>query len=160
MSDGLHIERYERNWIWVGIITLVIFAAAILIAGFALGFQVPGDYQRVDPQTVAQQGPFADPGIREVSPGNYEAWIIARTWTFTPKDITVPVGSKITFYVTSVDVQHGFKLEGTNINMMVVPGQVSTLEASFDTPGVYDYICTEFCGAGHAAMFGSLTVEG
>jgi cytochrome c oxidase subunit II len=155
----MHIDRYERNWMRIGIITLVVFAAFVFIAGFALGFQVPGDYERVNPQTVTESGPFADPGIREISPGTYEAYIIARAWSFDPREITIPKGSKVTFYVTSVDVQHGFKLQGTNINMMVVPGQVSKLTAVFDKPGTYDYLCTEFCGAGHAAMYGSLTVE-
>lgn len=155
----MHIDRYERNWMRIGIITLVVFAAFVFIAGFALGFQVPGDYERVNPQTVTESGPFADPGIREISPGAYEAYIIARAWSFDPREITIPKGSKVTFYVTSVDVQHGFKLQGTNINMMVVPGQVSKLTAVFDKPGTYDYLCTEFCGAGHAAMYGSLTVE-
>jgi cytochrome c oxidase subunit 2 len=40
-----------------------------------------------------------------------------------------------------------------------VPGQVSKLTITFDKPGDYDYICTEYCGSGHAAMFGTLHVE-
>ena len=71
---------------------------------------------------------------------------------------SVPAGSEVTFYITSPDVQHGFKLEGTNVNMMIIPGQVSSLTQRFDTPGDYTWVCHEYCGAGHAAMYGTVTV--
>jgi cytochrome c oxidase subunit 2 len=137
----------------------VSFAVAISVAGFAFGIQVPSPEQRVDPRTVADSGPWADPGLRELSPGKYEAYILAQTWSFLPREMTVPVDSEITFYITSKDVQHGFKLQETNLNVQVVPGQVSKLTITFDKPGDYDYICTEYCGSGHAAMFGTLHVE-
>jgi cytochrome c oxidase subunit 2 len=159
MSENLHLDNYEKNWLKISIVILVIFAAAVFIAGFGLGYQLPGAAGRVDPQTVTKAGPFAEPGIREVSPGHYEVYMIARAWSFVPREISGPVGSTVTFYVTSPDVQHGFKLQNTNLNMMVVPGQVSTLTATFDKPGTYDFVCTEYCGSGHAAMFGTLTVE-
>lgn len=68
------------------------------------------------------------------------------------------VGSEATFYVTSADVQHGFKLIGTNINMMIIPGQVSTLTHKFDKPCQFNWVCHEYCGLGHAAMYGTVTV--
>ena len=58
----------------------------------------------------------------------------------------------------------GFKLAGTNVNVMALPGQVATLSATFDTPGDYNYICHEYCGyvsgapIGHHTMYGVLTV--
>ena len=92
--------------------------------------------------------------------------MLAKAWVFEPRTITVPAGSTITFYVTSADngpqlpaVQHGFKLQDTNVNMQVVPGHVSKLTVTLDEPGTYPYICHEFCGNGHAAMFGELIVE-
>ncbi|MCB0243552.1 MAG: cytochrome C oxidase subunit II, partial [Anaerolineae bacterium] len=81
-------------------------------------------------------------------------------------EIRVPQGSEVTFYITARDVQHGFKLLGTNVNVMALPGQVSTLKAIFDEPGTYDYICHEYCGyvegspIGHHTMYGQLIVEG
>ena len=85
--------------------------------------------------------------------------MLAQQYLFTPREIRVPVGSTVNFYITSVDVQHGFKLQDTNVNMQIVPGQVSKLTAEFDEPGEYPYICHEYCGIAHAAMFGSLIVE-
>ena len=45
------------------------------------------------------------------------------------------------------------------MNMQVVPGEVSKLTVEFDEVGEHDYICHEFCGIGHAAMFGTVIVE-
>ncbi len=161
MSDktSMHVDPYERNWIILSIVLLIAFATTIAVAGFAFGIQVPSPEQRVDPRTIAEEGPWADPGLREIAPGKYEAYILAQTWTFLPREISVPVGSEVTFYITSKDVQHGFKLQDTNLNVQIVPGQVSKLTITFDEPGDYNYICTEYCGAAHAAMFGTLHVE-
>lgn len=163
MSDQttMHIDPYERNWMRISIGILIGFAIAITVAGFAFGFQVPSPEQRVDPRTVATDpnSPWSQPGLRELAPGKYEAYILAQIWQFNPREMTVPVGSTVTFYITSKDVQHGFKLQNTNLNVQIVPGQVSKLTIQFDTPGRYDYVCSEYCGAAHAAMFGTLTVD-
>ena len=160
-SENMHIDPYERNWMRISIGLLIGFAIAISVAGFAFGFQVPSPEARVDPRTVATDpnSPWSEPGLRELAPGKYEAYILAQTWQFLPREIAVPAGSTVTFYITSKDVQHGFKLQNTNLNVQVVPGQVSKLTITFDTPGRYDYICSEYCGAAHAAMFGTLIVE-
>lgn len=47
----------------------------------------------------------------------------------------------------------------TNINMMVLPGQVSNLKTTFDKPGTYNVICHEYCGIGHHTMYGQIVVE-
>lgn len=157
-KPSIHINPYERNWLIISAATLVGFFITVTIAGFALGIQLPSPETRVDPNTVAKEGPFADPGLRELAPGKYEAYILARIWQFQPAEITVPVGSTVTFYVTSIDVQHGFKIQDTNVNMQIVPGQVSVLSHRFDRAGEYLVICTEYCGAAHATMSGKIIV--
>jgi cytochrome c oxidase subunit 2 len=157
----IHVHTYEKWWMGLSIIVLVVFAAAIGVAAFMSGIQVPVPEARVDPNTVAQSGPFAEPGVRELAPGKYEAYIRAQAspWKFEPAEIRVKVGSTVTFYLTSVDVQHGFKLEGTNINAMILPGQISKMTATFDKAGEYPFVCHEYCGVGHQNMFGKVVVE-
>ena len=157
----IHIDRYEKIFIYISAVVLVIFFTAVTVAGFALGIQVPSPSQLIDPNTVASEGPFSDPGLKELSPGNYELYIRseASPWRFYPSEVIVPLGSTVTFHVTSADVQHGFKLQNTNINFMVLPGQVSTLTYTFDKEGKYFYICTEYCGVGHQNMYGAIIVE-
>ncbi|MBO9367170.1 MAG: cytochrome c oxidase subunit II [Chloroflexi bacterium] len=159
-TTSLHVHPYEKRWIIFSIVLLIVFTAAVAIAAFALGIQVPSPEQRVDPRTVAvdPNSPWSNPGLREIAPGRYEAYILAQTWQFQPREIRVPVGSRVTFYVTSKDVQHTFKIQDTNINVQVVPGQVSKLTVTFKKPGTYPFICSEYCGVGHAGMFGQIIV--
>lgn len=171
----MHIDPAERGWMRAAIVLLIVFAVAVSIAGFMLGIQVPTEEQRVNPQTIANAAPWAAPGpdddgdprIQELVPGEkYAVYIISQMWLYSPNQIPtpqsgieIPVGAEVTFYVTSIDVQHGFKVTDTNINFMAVPGEVSTLTATFNEAGTYDFICTEYCGTGHAAMFGSITIS-
>ncbi len=162
----LHIDPTERGWIRASIVVLVVFAISVTIAGFMLGIQVPTEEQRVDPRTIQNELPWSEPGVREIVAGEkYDVYMISRMWFFEPNsipaagsDITIPAGAEVTFYVTSIDVQHGFKIQDTNVNFMAVPGEVSKLTTTFDDAGSYDYICTEYCGVGHASMFGTITI--
>jgi cytochrome c oxidase subunit 2 len=152
------IDPFERNWMRLSVALLVVFLVTVTVAGFAMGFQVNGAEQEVDPRTVLDGDPWANPGLREISPGKYEAYIVAQTWAFVPREIEVPRGSTVDIYITSPDLQHGFKITDTNVNLMVVPGQVSKVTYTFDEVGEFPYICHEYCGRGHAAMFGVVNV--
>ena len=152
------IDPWERNWMKVSIALLVGFAIAVTVAGFAAGFQLPGAESEVDPRTITEAGPFAEPGLREIGDGQFEAYVLAQAWSFSPPELVVPVDAEVDIYVTSADLQHGFKITDTNVNMQVVPGQVSKLTYTFDEIGEFPYICHEFCGQGHAAMFGTVKV--
>jgi cytochrome c oxidase subunit 2 len=157
----LHIHPIERLWIIISFTMIGVFAAAVLVAGFAYGFQLPVPEDRiVDPRLVATPGAtaFGEPGLRTLSEGVMEARVLAQAWSFSPKEITVPVGTKVTFLVTTKDVQHGFHLEGSNINFMVIPGQISKLSTTFTTPGTYNFYCHEYCGVGHQTMYGQVIV--
>lgn len=162
---GLHIEKWEGIWIRIAVGMTAVFIVAITIAALSFGISVPGATARINPATLNDEGnPFATPGIRELAPGKYEVYMVAQTWNFLPDKLEFPVGSEVTFYVTARDVVHGIKIAGTNVNMMALPGQVSTLKATFDTPGTYNYVCHEYCGyvagapIGHHTMYGQITV--
>lgn len=154
----MEVNRYERIWMAVSIAALVVMMVAIALAGFGAGMQLPGAVGTVDPRTVASTAPFNEPGVYEVAPGKYQVIMLAFTWAFNPKEITVPVGAEVTFKITSRDVTHGVYMEGTNINIMILPGQISEVTHVFDKPGTYFYACHEYCGVGHQAMAGTITV--
>jgi cytochrome c oxidase subunit 2 len=160
-SSGIHIDRYEKAWLGFAVAMLVIFAAAVTTSAFVIGIQLPAPVARIDPKLVATPGAtlFGEPGVRELAPQHLEARVLARTWQFEPKEIRVKAGDKVTFFFTSQDVIHGVKLVGTNVNMMVIPGQVSRLSATIDKPGTYKFICHEYCGIAHHTMYGEVIVE-
>lgn len=160
-SESLHIDWWESLWIRISIGVLIIFTAGVFFASTQLGIQVPGAHMRIDPRTVNDpaKSPFADPQVKMVADGEYEAYIRSQIWLFTPSEIHIPVGAKLTMYITSQDVQHGFKIDRTNVNVMVLPGQVSKMSHTFTKTGVYNFICQEYCGVGHHTMFGRIIVE-
>ena len=155
---SMHIDPYERNWMLLSVGLLVVFFATVSVAGFAMGFQVSGVDSEVDPRTVLESEPWATPGLRQISEDHYEAYVVAKTWVFEPRELEIPVGSTVDIFVTSPDLQHGLKITDTNVNMQVVPGQVSKLTYTFDEVGEFPYICHEYCGSGHATMFGVVNV--
>ncbi len=160
-EESIHVDRYEAAWMRISVGVLLVFFIAISISSWAIGIQLPGAYERMDPNTLNEPGnPFAEPGLRELAPGKYEAYYRGQIWVFLPNEITIPAGSEVTFYVTSQDVIHGFKITETNVNVMVLPGQVSTLKHTFEEPGEYQIICHEYCGQLHHTMYATIYVEG
>lgn len=153
------IDPYEKVWIVVSILVLVALGTAVAVAAFALGIQVPTPERKVNPNIVAYEGPFSEPGLRDLGGGKYEAYILGQAWRWDPAEIRVPVGSTVTFFITTSDVQHGFHLWDTNLNVMVIPGEVSKVTVTFDEPGEYQYVCNEYCGVGHHTMAGKVIVE-
>lgn len=154
----MHVHRYEQAWFYFSIGLVFVFFLAILTATLAGGVQVPSPVGQVNPADLSGTD-FATPGLRELSPGNYEAYLVAQVWSWNPNEIRIPAGSKLTLYLTSGDVQHGFKVEGTNLNAMVVPGQVTKVSHTFTTPGEHLIICHEYCGSNHHLMSGKIIVE-
>lgn len=142
-----------------GVITLVVFLAILGVAAIHDGIVPPSHLQTIDPTKVAETPPFDNPRVRKVGANAYEAYIIARIFSFTPSTITVPAGSSVTFYATSPDVVHGFFIPNTPVNMMVVPGWVSDETHEFKTRGTYLLLCNEYCGSGHHFMFGKVEVK-
>jgi cytochrome c oxidase subunit 2 len=154
-----HLDPYERRWLVATGVMLVVFAIAISITAFVVGVQLPAVVQRVTPEQVSTEGAFANPGVRQLAPGRYEVHMRALTWAYFPNEIHVPQGSMVTFYLTSADVQHGFYVEGTNVHMMVLPGQVSELTTTFRKSGEFHYWCDEYCGLNHQIMAGRIIVD-
>ena len=155
----IHISRQEQMWMAFGIAILVLFAAVITTAAVVDGFVPPSHVQSIDPTKVSQTPPFDHPGLHKVATGAYEAYYVARIFSFTPASITVPVGSRVTFYVTSADVEHGFSIPETGVNTMVTPGWVSEVSHTFTKPGTFLLICNEYCGAGHQLMAAKVEVR-
>ena len=155
----MRVHTYEKAFLTAGAIVLVACAAALTWSTLAMGIHLPGDHGLVDPQALATTAPFDNPGVRQTGPERYEAVIIARMWSFTPAEIRVPAGAEVTFVATSGDVIHGLNVEGTRLNMMLIPGQVARNSYTFEEPGEYLMICHEYCGLNHHAMFGRVIVE-
>jgi cytochrome c oxidase subunit 2 len=155
----MKIHTYEKAFLAVGGGLLVLCILALVYVSLAHGLMLPGRTGQLDPQQVYSTPPFDQPGVREVAPGRYQVVIIGQAWSFNPAEIRVPAGAEVTFVATSPDVLHGFHIERTRVNMMLIPGQISQMRHTFREPGEHLIICHEFCGIGHHLMHGRVIVE-
>jgi cytochrome c oxidase subunit 2 len=155
----MKIHTFEKAFLSAGAVMLVLFAAALVYATAAMGVHLPGVAGEVDPRTVYQTPPFNAPGVRQTAPGKYEAVVVAQAFGFNPNEIRVPVNSEVTFIATTIDVIHGFTVDGTRLNMMLIPGQISRNSYTFRRRGQFLLLCHEYCGIGHHTMSAKVIVE-
>lgn len=159
MKQGATVYVYELAWILPSIAIPVGMLAALLVTAFGAGIHVPSVAGRIDPTRVTETAPFDRPGVVQTGPVSYEVRMIGQIWAFTPNEIRVPVGSTVTFVATSKDVIHGLFIPGANVNVMLIPGQISRVTARFDREGEFFMACHEYCGIAHHTMGGKVIVE-
>ncbi len=171
MSDetrikGLHerahnlIERVERNWASISIGIIVLLALLAAFAGIHRATMPQSVVETINPRIIHMQGEFVETNLGSaVEPdGSITVRAVGQQYSFTPSCMVVPTDTLITFRATSPDVIHGFLIEGTNINTMLVPGYVSVITAKFNKPGNHLMPCQEFCGDGHEGMWAKVRV--
>jgi cytochrome c oxidase subunit II len=155
--SALRVDPYEKGWMVASGILLFFFLLALAVSAL-YGFRLPDDERHTERNPTAADSPFAKPGIVERTPGRFDAYLWAQIWSFAPNEIKVPAGSTVTFHIASRDVQHSLLIERTNVNVMILPGQVTKIAARFDEPGEYRFFCAEYCGIAHQIMFGKVVV--
>jgi cytochrome c oxidase subunit 2 len=163
----MELHRYERIWLAGALALVVAFIATVVYGSVGAGVtMVEDDGGTIDADTVAEgsfeeTSNFREPGVYRSGPNEYDVYVVARQFAFEPgsrEPLRLPAGSRVTFHVTSADVVHGFNLVGTNVNVMVIPGQVATMTVEFDEETDYGMVCHEYCGAAHHTMAGTVEV--
>lgn len=158
----MHIHKYEKIWIWGSLILILGYIGTVIYGGIGAGVSMISNEAGTieQPQRPTSSPSFKEPGLYREN-GDYKAYILARQFTFQPgsgRPLKVPAGKKVTFYLTSPDVIHGFELIGTNVNVMAIPGQIAKFTVRFDEKTSYGLICHEYCGGGHHLMEGKVQV--
>ncbi|WJH37184.1 cytochrome c oxidase subunit II [Paenibacillus aurantius] len=151
----MHIHRLEKIWLAFGMAMLAVFLLVIGVSAFAMGMAPPTSHahdHKIDPAQVKTTAPFDKPGLRQTGDHEYEAVMTAFTFGYSPNRMEVPAGSTVHFTITSSDVVHGFEIPGTNVNMMILPGEINHATYTFTKPGEYLVLCNEYCGAAHEWM--------
>jgi cytochrome c oxidase subunit 2 len=155
----MHVERYERYWMWAASGMLVLFTGAIVVTAVSGSAHPPSHTETIDPDTLTIEGEFASPGVATGPDGAVTVSMRAEFYVFRPAEVRVPAGRPVTFRITSPDVIHGFQVVGTNLNLTVAPGYVSEVTTRFDTAGEYLVVCNEYCGVAHHLMQSRIIVE-
>ncbi len=155
----MHVEFYERIWMWAAAALIVLFLGTIGLTAYVQAVQPPSHIETIDPTMLSQNPEFATGGIVTMPDGGVVVSVVASMFSFGPDFIEVPANTPVTFRVTSADVVHGFEVVGTNANAMAIPGYVSEFTTTFARPGEYTVACHEYCGLLHHAMVGKLVVK-
>jgi cytochrome c oxidase subunit II len=160
-DDGAELsERIERRWAAVAVAVIALLVVMAVFAGVHQAVLPQSRVETVDPLRLHLAGEFIESNLGSAlePDGSVTVRAIGQQFSFTPSCILVPTDTPVTFRVTSADVVHGFLITGTTVNLMLVPGFVSSIPARFDTPGERLMPCDEFCSMGHEGMWGRVTV--
>ncbi|MDS9471600.1 cytochrome c oxidase subunit II [Sporosarcina pasteurii] len=155
----MKIHRYEKIWLALSFGIILAFMLIIGVQAFAFEHAPPSHKEIIDPQKVDVTAPFDNPGVFQTGDNEYEVVMTLQAFGFTPHEVEVPAGAKVTFTLTSKDVIHGFQIAQTNVNAMVVPGHIQKVTQTFRNPGEYLVLCNEYCGIGHEMMGMTITVK-
>jgi cytochrome c oxidase subunit 2 len=155
----MHVDTYEKVWMWSAAVLIVAFLGAIVVAAGAQAIHPPSHVETIDPQAVYDSEEFSSPGVETLPDGRVVVTMVAEMFFFDPDEVVVPAGRPVTFRVTSPDVIHGLDVVGTNANAMVIPGYVTEFSVTFPRPGEYLMVCHEYCGTLHHEMQGVVIVE-
>jgi cytochrome c oxidase subunit 2 len=160
------IEKVELTWIAVAFLWCL-FMFGFMIAWHFIGQQnLSPEAYRIAPSTYEQKvDEFAkkyqvreEKGIPVVRPpAGSDIYILGRLWQWWPI-LELELGQTYRFHISSVDWQHGFSLQPTNINLSVHPGYEHVITLTPTEAGEFGIICNEFCGIGHHQMTGKIYV--
>jgi cytochrome c oxidase subunit 2 len=85
--------------------------------------------------------------------------IHAKRFSFTPGEITITKGEKVTLALTSDDTTHGLSIPDLGVNATILKGKVTNVEVTPQQAGTFKGMCSHFCGVGHGTMVFSVLVK-
>jgi len=153
-------ERAERLWTRSMVSAVVALLGVIVFSSAHWGLHPPSRVETIDSTSLHKGGEFSEANLGTlIAPdGSAVVRVVAQQYAFVPSCVLVPAGVPITLRLASADVVHGFLVDGTNVNAMVVPGYVTTVRTTFRDSGDHLMPCHEFCGVGHQAMWAHVRV--
>ncbi|MCA9910854.1 MAG: hypothetical protein KC519_19495, partial [Anaerolineae bacterium] len=75
-EEKLEIDRYERIYMILAAAMLGVFFAALIAGALIYGVRLPTASAFINPILI-DETEFANPGLRDMGDGNYEAYIVA-----------------------------------------------------------------------------------
>jgi plastocyanin len=85
--------------------------------------------------------------------------ITASRFQYEPARLEVSEGDAVRLTLHSTDTTHGFGIKELKVEAVIPKGgEPVTVEFVADQAGTFEFFCTEYCGAGHRNMRGTLVV--
>ena len=105
--------------------------------------------------TVREAGDTGIPVVRP--PAGSDVYLLSRLWEWWPI-LELEKGKSYRLHLSSMDWQHGFSLQPTNLNLQVHPGYDFVVTVKPNEAGTFSIVCNEYCGEGHHTMLGRMYV--
>jgi cytochrome c oxidase subunit 2 len=159
-DSGRVAARAELRWTILVIAIVVFLLGMVVYMSLHWAMMPPARIETIDPTTLHLAGEFTEGNLGTAieADGSVTVRVVGQQYSFTPQCLLLPANTQVRVRGTSADAVHGFIINGTNINVMLEPGYISTFEATFKTPADHVMPCHEFCGVGHAAMWAHVRV--
>jgi len=165
-KESLHTS--EIIWITVAFLWGVVMFSAMIYWHIEGKQNLSNEAYRIDPEvfaakaeamtdqyTVREEG---DTGIPVVHPPpGSDIYLIARLWEWWPI-LELEKDQSYRLHLSSMDWQHGFSLQPTNINVQVHPNYELVITIEPNEAGTFSIVCNEYCGIGHHTMLGRIYV--
>lgn len=112
-------------------------------------------------RTMALSDPAPAPKPDLLVVGHQWWWEVyyLKSGVVTANEIHIPVGKPFSVRLESRDVLHEFWVPELARKITAVPGHPNNLWIQADKPGIYQGVCTEFCGIEHAWMHFIIVAE-
>jgi cytochrome c oxidase subunit 2 len=143
-------RRVQIAWITANIVIVLTLA---VYGTVALANDQPGAGISTTSAALSQPASQSDP---------MEVQVIAQQWFFTYRyptyggietaQLVVPVGQKIQFHITSLDVVHSFWFYALGVKADAVPLNDNVFTVTPQQTGTYRVQCSELCGLWHGNM--------
>ena len=153
-------DAAERRWAIIVMLIIAMLLAIMVFTGLHWASMPLSRVETIDPRKLHISGEFVEDNLGTTlgADGKVIVRLIAQQYSFEPQCLVVPAGMPVTFRATSTDAVHGFVVDKTNANVMLIPGFVATFTTRFDKAGERLMPCHEYCGTGHEAMWGRVQV--
>jgi cytochrome c oxidase subunit II len=144
------VEKNEKTVLYLAMTLMLVFAFLVFYASMGLGVSLPTCNDQISPIKEGKVIPKDN--------NRFEVHYVAKMWSFEPAELVLPENADVDFYISALDVQHGFEVPGTNLNLMAIPGTVNAGHQHFKGTADYLVICHEYCGLNHQNMSGKIRV--
>jgi cytochrome c oxidase subunit 2 len=105
--------------------------------------------------------------MQKVPADAVDMYVVGKQWMWKAQhptgvreiqDLHIPVDQAVRVTLTSEDVIHSYSIPAFRTKQDVVPGRYTQMWFEPTKVGEYHIFCMEYCGTGHSAMVGTVTV--
>lgn len=162
------ISGPEVIWIVISLAWGILMFCAMIYWHIVGEQNLSNEAYRIDPEVFAAKTEamaekykvreIGDTGIPVVHPpAGSDVYLLSRLWEWWPA-LELEKGQSYRLHLSSLDWQHGFSLQPTNINIQVHPDYEMVVTLTPTDAGEFSVVCNEFCGIGHHTMVGKIFV--